>query len=253
MTLPPFVAIRVATPPQRAAAVAVPAPAIEDGWYDDAESDAAGESGAHLTTTEASHEAFEAAVRDLPLQDLPLYVPDNVDVSRFTPRVNKAIRPEPEPFVAAPEPVLAEPEPVFAAPEPAFAEPEPVVAESEPVVDEPEPEPADVAPDVFEAIAAPHRMTPMRVTPIMPASRRPTPVMGMRTPIRSLTPIEGSPIIGLVPSASNRAVATALEEVAAQVRRGALVVEGVVPGGGDNHSLAAALAAALGALLGVSR
>jgi hypothetical protein len=75
----------------------------------------------------------------------------------------------------------------------------------------------------------------------------------MHTPVRAQSPAEGSTAIGMIPSASNRAVAAALEAVAAQVRRGELVVDGTVPAGDDNHSLAAALAATLGALLGVSR
>jgi hypothetical protein len=73
-----------------------------------------------------------------------------------------------------------------------------------------------------------------------------------RTPVRPQSPVD-SPAIEMVPSSSNRAVAAALESVAAQVRRGELVVEGTVPSGDDPHSLAAALAAALGALLGVGR
>jgi hypothetical protein len=93
--------------------------------------------------------------------------------------------------------------------------------------------------DSADAPPAPHRMTPMRVTPVLPY--RPTPAKGTRPPIE------------MVPSSSNRAIAAALEAVAAQVRRGELVVEGTVPAGDDNHSLAAALAAALGALLGIGR
>jgi hypothetical protein len=97
--------------------------------------------------------------------------------------------------------------------------------------------------------------TPVRArTPVrsMTPVRKMTPVRAM-TPVRPVSPAEGSEVIGVVPSAANRTVATALESVAAQVRRGELVVSGAVPAGADSHSLAAALAAALGALLGVSR
>jgi hypothetical protein len=59
--------------------------------------------------------------------------------------------------------------------------------------------------------------------------------------------------IGAVPAEGNRRVAAALEEVAEQIRRGALVVGGTVPASSDPQALAAALAAALGALLGVVR
>ena len=68
-----------------------------DGWYDDAESAPVGEPVARAMA-EPSRDAFDAAVRDL-----PLYVPDNVDVSRLTPPFNATIPAEPRP-VAYSEP-----------------------------------------------------------------------------------------------------------------------------------------------------
>jgi hypothetical protein len=235
--------------------------AASDGWYDDAESHPVGEP-VPQAMAEPSRDAFDAAVRDL-----PLYVPENVDVSRLTPPFNAAIPSEPEP-VAYSEPTseataaewaaFVGTTPVNETPTREWRSPQltptPVrsvtpVRAMTPVREATPVEPADAV----ESVATPHRMTPMRVTPIMAPPYRPTPVMGMRTPVRPQSPADGSEMIGVVPSAANRVVAAALESVAAQVRRGALVVSGAVPEGDDSHSLAAALAAALGALLGVSR
>jgi hypothetical protein len=234
------------------AVVATAEPVESDGWYDDAVTESHTEPVARAMT-EPEPDAFDAAVRDL-----PLYVPDNVD--RWTPRVNtaipaEAIRAEPEPVVQ--ETAAAEQWAAFVAATPAVEE-TPTREWRSPSLT-----PTRVATPVLpaeavEAVAQeayqelhqgaqrePHRMTPMRVTPM-----RATPVMGVRTPIRPQSPVEGSAVIGMVPSAGNRAVAAALEAVAAQVRRGELVVDASVPEG--THSLAAALAAALGALLGVT-
>ncbi|HWZ58387.1 MAG TPA: hypothetical protein VNW46_05365 [Gemmatimonadaceae bacterium] len=260
-----------------AAIVAAAEPDAEpDGWYDGAETEPVVEPVAQAMT-EPAREAFESATKDL-----PLYMPTNVDVSRWTPRSNRVIPSEPNPaFHQAP---VTRP----AAPPPSYEEPTPEAAAAEwaafvgatPVDETPTREwrsppltpafttaptptravtpvmPVDAIEandSVAESSGAPHRMTPMRVTPIMARPVRATPVMGMRTPIRPQSPVDGSEVIGVVPTAGNRVVAAALESVAAQVRRGALVVSGAIPEGDDSHSLAAALAAALGALLGVSR
>jgi hypothetical protein len=82
-----------------------------------------------------------------------------------------------------------------------------------------------------ERTTEPHRMTPMRVTPLRPH-------------------VAISPTA--VPAEPNaRAVAAALEMVAARVRRGELVVSGSMPANDDPPALAAVLAATLAALLGV--
>lgn len=175
-----------------------------------------------------------------------------------------APEPEPEPVLPEPEPE-PEPEPLpieaLAAPAP---EEEPVeaelllppVAEREapawldatpatgtPTVDEhswsrrpvlPLTGPNDPTPIVNQTIertTEPHRMTPMRVTPLRPAA----------IPAPSAPAADGSA----------RAIAAALELIAARVRRGDLVVSGSMPTNDDPPALAAALAATLAALLGV--
>jgi hypothetical protein len=66
-----------------------------------------------------------------------------------------------------------------------------------------------------------------------------------------------SPTPAVVPAlqdlAASRAIAYALETVAHRIRTGQIVVAGQVPAGDDVASLAAAVAAALAALLGVQR
>ena len=65
-----------------------------------------------------------------------------------------------------------------------------------------------------------------------------------------------SPTPAVVPAldlAASRAIAYALETVANRIRTGQIVVAGQVPAGDDVASLAAAVAAALAALLGVQR
>lgn len=81
-----------------------------------------------------------------------------------------------------------------------------------------------------ERSTEPHRMTPMRVTPLRPSAIAAT----------------------SIPSDPNaRAVAAALEMVAARIRRGDLVVSGSMPTNDDPPALAAVLAATAAALLGV--
>jgi hypothetical protein len=92
-------------------------------------------------------------------------------------------------------------------------------------------DPTPIMNPTIERTTEPHRMTPMRVTPLRPA-------------------IAISPTA--VPAEPNaRAVAAALEMVAARVRRGELVVPGSMPANDDPPALAAVLAATLAALLGV--
>jgi hypothetical protein len=115
--------------------------------------------------------------------------------------------------------------------------------------------------------------------------RRATPVLGsqaitpMHVPVIRRTPLAGAiaaiepapsdalptplPLVSLSPTpvavpvlqdiAASRAVAHALETVAARVRAGQLVIAGDVPIGDDVSALAAGIAAALAALLGVQR
>jgi hypothetical protein len=152
---------------------------------------------------------------------------------------------EPEPVVAAatpveddtglfddemPPPVPAieqreEPMPWEAAPEP---EPEPEPFIRRPVLPLTGPsDPTPIMNQTIERTTEPHRMTPMRVTPLRPS-------------------------MAIPPADSNaRAVAAALEMIAARVRRGDLVVSGSMPTNDDPPALAAALAATLCALLGV--
>lgn len=264
LTLPPFGAIRSAEPPRSSDIAERPwaktpsavltlaehhraAEAREtaaDEWYDSAEVSEAASEPVPGEITEPAVEAFEAAVRDL-----PVYVPENVDVARFTPRVNVAIRPEVQPE-AEPEiePAMIPESTLEPTPEQVAAEWKALVGQTPmrsrtpvrqqtPVLameavlandtaDEPEEEQIEEA---FDA-PAPHRMTPMRVTPL-----------------------HVTPIMGAIPAAGNRNIAAALEALAARVRRGELVVHGTVPETDDTQSLAAALAAVLGALLGVGR
>jgi hypothetical protein len=191
------------------------AEAEADGWYDGAESEVVGEPIARAMS-EPPREAFEDAVRDL-----PLYEADDV------------------PAAAAAEWAA------FVGDTPGY---------DTPGHDAPGHETPGYETPMHETPTREWRSPELTPTPVraMTPVRKMTPVRAM-TPVRPLSPAEGSEVIGVVPSAANRTVATALESVAAQVRRGELVVSGAVPAGADSHSLAAALAAALGALLGVSR
>jgi hypothetical protein len=138
---------------------------------------------------------------------------------------------------AAPAEPVAD-EPWSAAPEPeAEAEPEPEMTALRPVL--PFTGPNDPTPIVNRAIermtersTEPHRMTPMRVTPLRQAAI-------------------AAPAPAVIGEGNARAVAAALELIAARVRRGELAVPGQMPKNDDPPALAAALAATLSALLGV--
>ena len=229
VTLPPFGPIRYGGPK--------PGAARED---DEAPTWSSIEEYVHTTPPEPAPEPEPEAAEPVAAESLP-YV---------------AAEPEPEPVVEA-EPVVAvasetveddtglfddeppppppaveqrdEPMPWEAAPEP---EPEPVIRR--PVL--PMTGPSDPTPIMnptiertIERTNEPHRMTPMRVTPLRPSATIPP-----------------------TPTDSNaRAVAAALEMVAGRVRRGELVVSGTMPTNDDPPALAQVLAATLASLLGV--
>jgi hypothetical protein len=182
-------------------------------------------------------------------------VPDPEPVADPAPYVAADPEPEPEP---EPEPVAAvsetieddtglfddelpppppvaehheEPMPWEAAPE---AEPEPVIRR--PVLPMTGPsDPTPIMNPTIERTTEPHRMTPMRVTPLRPSMAIPP-----------------TPTLTTATTESNaRAIAAALEMVAARVRRGDLVVTGSMPSNDDPPALAAVLAATAAALLGV--
>ena len=115
--------------------------------------------------------------------------------------------------------------------------------------------PRSPTPTHFTAIVPPHRSTPLASAPVPPPSMsRPS---GRATPVRSPTPVFvpiPTPLsVPAVPDlAGARAVAGALETVAAKIRAGHLVVSGEIPEGLDEEATHAGyLAAALAALLGV--
>jgi len=217
-----------------------------DDWYRDAPAIAAEADPEPIARplSEPEQHLFEAAVRDL-----PLYMPANVDVSRWTPRANAVIPAEPTPVGAAPS------------------------ARDSGAFD------ARVTDDAIDASLAGHDERPSAWAEVVPSVETDTAdwQAGIVAPTdppfvasagssigsslglslgsslgSSLAESFGAPI-GAVPAEGNRRVAAALEEVAQQIRRGALVVDGTVPASLEPQALAAALAAALGALLGVVR
>jgi hypothetical protein len=245
VTLPPFGPIRYGGP--KPGAAVVPPPRQED---DEAPTWASIEEYVH--TGPAAPEAPEGPEAEL-----------------------VASEPEPEPYaVAEPERyVAAEPEPVAEA-EPAEAvsetvedatglfddelpvptaeveqeqheepmpweaapEPEPLPVVRRPVLPLTGPsDPTPIMNPTIERTTEPHRMTPMRVTPLRPSMAIPP------TPTFSTASTE----------TNARAVAAALEMVAGRVRRGDLVVSGSMPTNDDPPALAAVLAATAAALLGV--
>lgn len=179
--------------------------------------------------------------------------------------IEEYVQQAPAPEVPEPEPAEAESEPGAAAggsetvedDAGLFEEPMPWEASARQPEPEPEPEPMMARRPVLpltgpndptpimnpviertierttERSTEPHRMTPMRVTPLRPSA------------IPAPSPISTS-------SDSNaRAIAAALELVAARIRRGDLVVSGSMPSNDDPPALAAVLAATAAALLGV--
>jgi hypothetical protein len=220
--------------------------AAGDDWYRDAPAIAAAAAAEPIARplSEPEQHLFEAAVRDL-----PLYMPENVDVSRWTPRANALIPAAPTPAAGAPS-----------------------VRDSG-AFD------ARVTDDAIDASLAGDDASPIAWAEVVPSVETdtadwqagivaPTAATSVASPASSLGASLGSSLgsslgaslassfgapIGAVPAEGNRRVAAALEEVAQQIRRGALVVDGTVPASLEPQALAAALAAALGALLGVVR
>lgn len=114
--------------------------------------------------------------------------------------------------------------------------------------------PRSPTPTHFTSIVPP-RVTPLASPPVAPprAASRPTPVRSATpvfVPIPTPLSVPAVPAVPDLPGA--RAVASALETVAAKIRAGHLVVGGEIPEGLDEEaSYAGYLAAALAALLGV--
>jgi hypothetical protein len=167
------------------------------------------------------------------------------------PEPEPDVEPEPEPVAAEAaveddsglfdETLLPPQEEAASAPAPAWldaapAEPEPEPVTRRPVLpltgpNDPTPIMNQTIERTTERVTEPHRMTPMRVTPLRPS-------------------VAISPTA--VPAEPNaRAVAAALELIAGRVRRGELVVSGSMPANDDPPALAAVLAATLAAMLGV--
>jgi hypothetical protein len=114
-----------------------------------------------------------------------------------------------------------------------------------------------VTPVMAQAVT-PVSVPQIRRTPMSPALAIIEPAPANEPPPRQLA-VAGAPsptpiaVPALQDIAASRAIAHALETVAAQIRAGEIVVAGQVPVGEDVGSLAAAVAAALAALLGVQR
>jgi len=226
VTLPPFGPIRYGGPKPGAAVVT---PSRED---DEAPTWASIEEYVHAAPTapevpEAEPEpepvAAEAAVEDdtglFDEQQLPHEEP-----APAPPWLDAApAEPEPEPE-AEPEPLARRPALPLTGP----YDPTPIM---NPTIERTTERTTPIMNPTIERTTEPRRMTPMRVTPLRPA-------------------VAISPTA--VPAEPNaRAVAAALEMVAARVRRGELVVPGSMPANDDPPALAAVLAATLAALLGV--
>jgi hypothetical protein len=171
--------------------------------------------------------------------------------------------PEPEP-----EPVVAEavtevpPQEEIAAPAPPWLDAAPAEPEPEPER-EPEPEPEPLARRPALPLTGPYDPTPIMNPTIERTTERTTPIMNptieRTTEPHRMTPMRVTPLrpaVAISPTAvpaepNARAVAAALEMVAARVRRGELVVPGSMPVNDDPPALAAVLAATLAAILGV--
>jgi len=198
-----------------------------EDWYHDAAAIAneVAQEAAARPLSEPEQDLFAAAVRDL-----PMYMPENVDVSRWTPRANAVIAASLDvvPPIEMRESGAFELQALTGA--------------------------ADASRDALDA-------APSASAADLPSVETDTadwrassalPRAGSRAESVAAPDQREAPI-GAVPAEGNRRVAAALEEVAEQIRRGALVVGGTVPASSDPQALAAALAAALGALLGVVR
>ncbi len=174
----------------------------------------------------------------LPIEALAHSEPEEPELALPTPVMTPVVEeqaPEAPAWLdAAPQELEPEPEP-----EPELeAQPEPEPRPWEPMMRRPvlpltgPNDPTPIVNQTIERYTEPHRMTPMRVTPLRPAT------------IPSPTYTTGG-------DGNARAIAAALEMIAGRIRRGDLVVQGSMPTNDDPPALAAALAATLAALLGV--
>jgi hypothetical protein len=231
VTLPPFGPIRYGGPKPGATVIA---PRRED---DEAPTWASIEEYAHTTpaTPEMPEEEQEEVVAEAVVAE-PEPVVAEAAIEDDTGLYDDEPPPAPPLEEAAPawldaapaEPVAERPaEPMPWEPVP---EPEPGPMTRRPALPLTGPyDPTPIMNQTIERTTEPHRMTPMRVTPLRP-----------------------SMAISPVPTESNaRAVAAALEMIAGRVRRGELVVSGSMPANDDPPALAAVLAQTLAALLGV--
>jgi hypothetical protein len=228
VTLPPFGPIRYGGPKPGAAVVT---PSRED---DEAPTWASIEEYVHTAPTapevpdlaEPEPEPEDATglfAEEQPAREEPAPAPPWLDAAPAEPEPEPQAEPERDP----------EPEPELLARRPALPltgpyDPTPIM---NPTIERTTERTTPIMNPTIERTTEPHRMTPMRVTPLRPA-------------------VAISPTA--VPAEPNaRAVAAALEMIAARVRRGELVVSGSMPANDDPPALAAVLAATLAALLGV--
>jgi hypothetical protein len=237
VTLPPFGPIRYGGPKPGAAVI------TQTREDDEAPTWASIEEYAHATPSVPEVPDLEESAPEPEPEPVVAHEPEIAP----EPETMVVPEPEPEPMVAeavteeppawldaVPKDGPSEPMPWEAAPEPEpeyEAEPEPVMRR--PVLPLTGPtDPTPIMNQTIERTTEPHRMTPMRVTPLRSASISPTPTYSTAEP-------------------NARAVAAALEMVAGRIRRGELVVSGSMPSNDDPPALAAVLAATAAALLGV--
>ena len=196
-------------------------------------------------------------------------IEEYVHTAPAAPEVPDLAEPEPEPEDDAglfaeelpPRAEMTAPAPPWLDAAPAEAEPEP---EPEPEAErDPEPEPALLARRPALPLTGPYDPTPIMNPTIERTTERTTPIMTptieRTTEPHRMTPMRVTPLrphVAISPTAvpaepNARGVAAALEMIAARVRRGELVVSGSMPANDDPPALAAVLAATLAALLGV--
>jgi hypothetical protein len=236
VTLPPFGPIRYGGPKPGAALVT---PRQED---DEAPTWASIEEYVHTTppTPEVPElpEATEPVVtEEVVVAEAAVAEPEPEPVVDDTGLFEDEAAPPPPPAVEAQESPrwldAAPAEPVAEKPaDPMPWEPVPEPMTRRPVLPLTGPnDPTPIMNQTIERTTEPHRMTPMRVTPLRPSL--------------AISPTA-------IPTEPNaRAVAAALEMVAGRVRRGELVVSGSMPANDDPPALAAVLAQTIAALLGV--
>jgi hypothetical protein len=253
VTLPPFGPIRYGGPKPGAAIIAHDEHEDEDApnWasIEPAPDEVVAE---EVVVVEEPIGAVEPSIEELAaeapsIEELGAEAPSTEELGAEAPSIDDLAA---EPLAADPvaaEALVAEPpadEPV--ADEPWMRAPEPEPLARRPVLPLTGPnDPTPIVNQTIERTTDPHRMTPMRVTPLRPSLAVPPP-----SALSPFAPSYAAPSQAAIES-NARAVAAALEMVAARVRRGDLVVPGSVPASDDPPALAAALAATLAALLGV--